>query len=225
MTARSRGSSAWRCCCARRARARPTDERAGGLLDRAQDELRDEPRGAARAGPRHPSGGADRARARAGAAGAGRARAGARDGRGRRPRAPPGPRRVRHVLRRLRGARQRREVRPGDPRHGGGPARQRQRRRRCHATTASAVRTRPRAQACAGSPTASPRSTARSRSTARPGHGTRLHAEIPCAPAPTQVLRTAEPTDSHARRTPSCPGSSAPSTHALDEGANAGRLQ
>ena len=79
----------------------------------------------------------------------------------------PGAGRERRLLRRLRGARERREVRPGDAGERGGPARERPRDRRGRRTTASAAPTRPAAPACAGSPTASRRSTARSSSTAR----------------------------------------------------------
>ena len=51
---------------------------------------------------------------------------------------------------------------------------------RC-ATTAAAAPTRPPAPGCAGSPIASPRSTARSRSVSPRGAGTVLRVEIPCA--------------------------------------------
>ena len=58
--------------------------------------------------------------------------------------------------------------RPTDERHGSRSP-----------TTASAAPMRPTDRGCEGSPTASRRSRARSRSTARPGGGTRVTAEIP----------------------------------------------
>ena len=70
--------------------------------------------GAARARPRHPPGRADRARARAGGPRAGRPRAAPGRPRGLdRRRTPPRPRRGRRLLRRVRGADQRRQVRRG----------------------------------------------------------------------------------------------------------------
>ena len=114
---------------AERARAREGRRAARGAARRRAGGAAHEPRRAARARPRHPPGGADRARARAGAAVAGGARPGAGDGRGvRRTAARPG--RERGVLRRLRGARQRRQVRARDARLGDRRADQRRPHRR-----------------------------------------------------------------------------------------------
>ena len=95
------------------------------LLDGSIDELGAEPQGAARSRPRHPSGRALRARARAGGARARRARS--RPGRHRRSRrrSPPRRGRDRGLLRGLRGAHQRVEVRARRARDGAGRARRR----------------------------------------------------------------------------------------------------
>ena len=77
----------------------------------AREELDSRARGAARAGPRHPPGDADRPRPRRGARGARRARAGAGRARDVPRRAAADGRRGGRLLRRRRGADQRRQVR------------------------------------------------------------------------------------------------------------------
>ena len=92
-------------------------EETAALLDRAHGRAAGGPRRAARARARHPPGGAHRARPGARAARPRLPRPGARDARDRRRAAPARPGRGRRVLRHLRGAGERREVRPGDRGH------------------------------------------------------------------------------------------------------------
>ena len=116
-TARSPGWSRWRSTCAWPAAGFAEGSPAGALDRRVDRRGQREPRRAARAGPRHPSGRALRARPRARRALAGRPRAAARRARRDARRPPAGGGRDRGVLRRLRGADQRRQVRarrPGD---------------------------------------------------------------------------------------------------------------
>ena len=143
------------------------DAEAAALLERAQAELQDEPRRAARARARHPPADAHRARAPAGAQRARRPRARPGHRRGRRRRAAAGPVEIAayfvvsealtNVAKYAQATEANVAVRRGT---GTSPSRS--------ATTAWAARTSRAARACAGSATASPRSTARSRSTAHP---------------------------------------------------------
>ena len=135
---------------------------------RGAGSAREGARGAAGAGARHPSGGPHRTRSRAGAAGTVRARAAARRDHRAAGGAAGGPGRGGRVLRRRRGHHQRGEVRARVIRDGQHPPLQRARPRSSSPTTASAARTPPSARACAGWQTGSRRSTAGSRSTARP---------------------------------------------------------
>ena len=97
-------------------------------------------------------------------------------------RAPARPGRERGLLRRLRGAGQRRQVRPGDRGRGGGAPRRTAASPSTSPTTASAAPTSRAARACAAWPTASRRSTARSRSRARPAPGRTCTPRSPVRP-------------------------------------------
>ena len=162
---------------AREAGRRATPTRRRELLDEAHRGRSTQATGrAARPRPRHPPGGADRPRPRRGAVGAGRPRAGAGGAdRDARPTRLPAADRGRRLLRRRRGADQRRQARRGDRAEVARAPRGRHAARRGDATTAAAAPTRPRAPACAGWPTGWPRSTGGSTSPApgRADHATR----------------------------------------------------
>ena len=152
----------------------------GELLDEAIGGAGGGDRRAARAGPRHPPGAAQRTRPAGGArrprrtlAGAGRA--------GRDPgRAAAGADRDGGLLRRRRGAHQRGALRRGRGRRRCGSSAATARSRWRSATTASAGPRPTPGPDCAGSKTGSRRSTVASASAARAGKGTTVEANIPC---------------------------------------------
>ena len=94
----------------------------------------------------------------------------------------PGTGGERRLLRRLRGAGQRRQVRPGHRGRGRGAPHGRARDGRRHRRRDRRRRRRARLGPARSGRPASPRSTARCRWRARSGGGTHLHAEIPCLP-------------------------------------------
>ena len=188
-TARSRASWRSRCSsssCASASTATPSLRRSSSAPRRSCStslaELRELARGI------HPPMLTERGLGRRSTARRPRARPGHRRGRRRRAAAAPG--RDRRLLRRLGGADERGEVRAGDRGQRGraacerAPHRRDQRRRRGRRGRRRAAR------ACAGSATASPRSTARSRSTAHPAAGRG------CAPS----SRSRPPRRRHRRR-------------------------